>query len=291
MRKILVPLDTSPAGEEILGEVALVAPSDAEVDLLHVVPAPPLPVGASPTAHLDLEGQALAYLETARRRLHGFRGIELVRAGDPADAILQVALERNVDLVAMTTHARAGLAHWFLGSVAEAVVRKTQLPVLLRRPGVPPPAAAALRRILVPLDGSEHSETILETVEPLAARTGAEVILLHVVSAVRDPAPQWAVHGPLSLGAAPEYRFQEMADRIGLRSGIDVWPAVTRGDPAAQILQEARVLKADLIAMTTHARTGLARTVVGSVAAGVLRGAAGAVLLRKPLVRKETAHE
>ena len=54
----------------------------------------------------------------------------LLRAGAPADEILAVAKERNVDLIVMGTHGRKGFAHALLGSIAEKVLRRADLPVL-----------------------------------------------------------------------------------------------------------------------------------------------------------------
>ena len=123
--------------------------------------------------------QALSYLGGLRERLPDVRGLDLIRTGDPADAILQVALEFNIDLIAMGTQVRSGVAKRFMGSVAETVLRGSQLPVLLSRPGIFP-AHKTLRRILVPLDGSEESLMILPIVKIMAIRTAAEIVFLHV---------------------------------------------------------------------------------------------------------------
>ena len=74
------------------------------------------------TRMLGLHEMAIPYLERARQQFPDVRGMNIVRSGEPADGIIQVALEWNMDLVAMTTHAREGLGRWFLGSVAGTVV-------------------------------------------------------------------------------------------------------------------------------------------------------------------------
>ncbi len=279
-RRILVPLDGTPETETVLEEVRRLAAPGAEVHLLHAVPSQAPPVGTNPTAFLGLPEQAAGYLDSVRDRLPGFRGLNHARIGEPAAAILAAAFELNVDLIAMCTHARRGLPRWFVGSVAEGVVRRSRLPVLLARPAAPP-ARPEVRRILVPLDGSEHSASILDTVRPLAARLGAEVALLHVETSVRDPAPQWAFRGPISLRESAEHRFQELADALEER-GLVSYALVAHGDVPAEILGRARSIDADLIAMSTHARSGLDRAVMGSVAEVVLRNADRAVLLHRP---------
>jgi nucleotide-binding universal stress UspA family protein len=278
-RKILIPLDGSEEAESIVPEALQVAPADGEVNLLHVAPLPTPPTG-EPTRMLGLHEMAMPYLESVRRKIAATRGLDLVRSGDPADAILQVALELNIDLIAMTTHARKGLSRWYLGSVAESVVRRTELPVLLKRPGIAsrtPP----LQRILVPLDGSPRSTSILDVVKPIAARAKAELVLLHVAPRVLDPAPMWAMKEPISITARPEHKFQQIADRLA-EDEIAAWPALAEGDPAMEILARARELDVDLIAMATHGRTGLLRTLFGSVTQSVLQRSDRPVLLIRP---------
>jgi nucleotide-binding universal stress UspA family protein len=280
--RILVPLDGSAESEAVLPEVERIAAKGADLHLVHVVPVPPQPTGMDPTAHLGLHRAALTYLSRVRRRYPNYRGQDLVRIGDPADEILAAALEGEVQWIAMCTHARSGLPRWILGSVAEQIVRRSQLPVLLTRPGIARPEHP-LRRILVPLDTFPESATILQTVRPLAARTGAEVVLLHVRAIVPDPSPQWAMPEPSAVLETPEHRLQDMTDNLE-EQGLYSWPVVVAGDPAKEILRQARDLEADLIAMTTHGRTHVEHVLVGSVAEAVLLKTARPVILQRPPV-------
>jgi nucleotide-binding universal stress UspA family protein len=279
--KLLVPLDGSPESEAILSEAVRLAPPEGEIHLLHVAPLP-TPSTGDPTRMLGLHEMALPYLENVRTRLPQARGMDLIRSGRAADAILQVALEMNIDLIAMSTHARKGLNRWYLGSVAEDVVRRTELPVLLKKPDLPA-RLSPLRRILVPLDGSERSASILASVKPIAARAKAELVLLHVAPRVLDPAPQWAMKGPISMSASPGHRYQAIADRLG-EEEIAAWPAMAEGDAAMEILARAKELDVDLIAMATHGRTGFMRALFGSVTQEVLRRGDRPVILLRPTI-------
>jgi nucleotide-binding universal stress UspA family protein len=287
-RKILVPLDGTPDAERAVLEARRLASGRAEIHLLHDVPMPAPPVGMEPTRLLDLPERARPYLEDVRARLlEGAPGLDHVRSGAPADSIIQVALELNVDLLAMSTHARRGLARWFLGSVAESVLRKTRLPVLLVPPGARP-ARTTLRRILVALDGSDTSMSILDAVKPLALGSGAEVILLHVAPKVLDPSPQWATREPIAMRKEPGHRFQELADRLEEEHGdLVAWPVVAWGDPVEEILAQAKAQEADLVALATHGRSGLQRVAAGSVAEGVIQRSDRAVLVQKPPALRE----
>jgi nucleotide-binding universal stress UspA family protein len=139
--RILVPLDGSKTAEAILPFVLEIAgPLDIEVTLLRVVvPIPPSVVEGS--RHVVVEdtearrAEAERYLDSlaAELRDRGVRVRTVVRRGDPVTEIASAARELEVDLVAMTTHGRSGLGRLLFGSVAEAVLRSTDLPVLMMR--------------------------------------------------------------------------------------------------------------------------------------------------------------
>ena len=288
MKQILVPLDGSKDAEAILAEVQRVATVWDNVHLLHVIPTVPTPVGLDPTQGIALHDQAAAYLDTARERwLYQQKGADVVSTGDAATGILACALEKNIDLVAMTTHGRGGMARLLFGSVASTVVRKAQLPVLLTRPDILH-HTRPLRRILVSVAGSETPNDLLTTVKSLAGGPGTDIILFHARPPVQDPAPQWAFETPLSLNSRPEHYLQELADSLE-EQGYVAWPSVTSGDPVEEILQEAKTLDVDLIALATHARSGFERLIAGSVAEGVVRKSPVSVLLQKPLVIRRLA--
>lgn len=281
-RNILVPLDGSKESESILPLVQRIATVRDEVHLLHVVPDVSSPVGLEPTHVLAFLEQGLNYLGVVRGKwLPDQPGLDFVRPGDPAPGILNLALEKNINLIAMTTHARHGLARLLLGSVASEVVRKAQLPVLLTRPE-PQASSKPIQRILLAVEGTEPPESLLHTVKFLVGDFKAEIVLFHAVPPVNDPAPQWAPSGKLSTRSSPEHRLQEQADALD-REGYFAWPMVSVGSPAEEILRQCSKLAVDLIAVAPRARTGLERLLEGSVAEAVLRKAPVAVLLQGPL--------
>ena len=104
-----------------------------------------------------------------------------VRHGNAAEAIIESAAAEKETLIAMATHGRSGLDRWLLGSVAEKVLRAASNPTLAVRAKEENPTweMATLKRIIVPLDGSELSRTIL-LVEGLAKNLDFEVNLLGI---------------------------------------------------------------------------------------------------------------
>ncbi len=138
-QRVLVPLDGSPIAETILPFIEQIAgPLDMEIMLLRVVPLGALDVVAMarevPAGEpIAKELEAQAYLEPLVEGLKGkaVRAGGRVRIGDPATEIVAAAREIRADLIAMTTHGRSGLGRLLFGSVAEAVLRTSPIPVFL----------------------------------------------------------------------------------------------------------------------------------------------------------------
>jgi nucleotide-binding universal stress UspA family protein len=128
--------------------------------------------------------------------------------------------------------------------------------------------AHAIERILVPTDGSPESEAAFPAIMPLVRAYGAEVVVLYVVEDSEAP-KQPPERVPAACAA--------------LRTaGVRVLLEVRDGEPWEEILRTARLNRANLIAMSTHGRGGLARVIVGSVTEEVLRGSTGPVLVTRP---------
>ncbi len=145
------------------------------------------------------------------------------------------------------------------------------------------------RKILVPLDGSETSEAVLPHVAALAECMGAQVTLLRVIT---QPVYE-AVFGDMALhhtSAAPDtmnsrahaegYLQRVVFDHF--KNNDAVAYEVCAGPVAETIMDYAASIEADVIAMSTHGRSGLARMVIGSVADEIVRRSNLPVLLVRP---------
>jgi len=138
---VTVPLDGSMVAEGIIPFMLEIAgPLDMEIVLLRVlVPVPPTVIEGS--RHIEVEdverrrAEAEAYLApiAAELRTKGVRIRTMVRRGEPAAEIIAGAREAGSDLIAMTTHGRSGLGRLLFGSIAEAVLRHSDIPVFLMR--------------------------------------------------------------------------------------------------------------------------------------------------------------
>ena len=140
-KKILVPLDGSATSEAILPEIEKLASAfRASISLLHVVPILILPGSMEPVVQYETITEALikegeAYLRTIEKRLKD-KGLTVeshLQQGNEAQLILEHSDQKDIDLIAMSTHGRSGVSRWLLGSVAEKVIRHATKPILLVR--------------------------------------------------------------------------------------------------------------------------------------------------------------
>lgn len=142
LNKVLFPIDVFQLDENAIPWVAtLIKRSKAALILLNIAPKPYAPMSIIKKWYQEtskyLESEAIKYLRKTARIL-ARRGVEAeleVREGEPADVIIEYAIQNNIDLIAMSTHSRPGVFQWSLGSVAHRVIHGAPVPVLLVRPG------------------------------------------------------------------------------------------------------------------------------------------------------------
>jgi nucleotide-binding universal stress UspA family protein len=139
-QRILVPLDGSTLAEAVLPHAQALAKSlGAELVLMRVAFTHVFP-GADPIpAQITVVQEAEDYISGLAKRLQetGVRAEAKVRYGDPVEEILDHVAWNHIDLIAMATHGRTGLTRVVMGSVAEHVLRRTPVPMLLIRAASP----------------------------------------------------------------------------------------------------------------------------------------------------------
>jgi len=216
-----------------------------------------------------------------------------VFTGIPDKELTEAVKNLRIDLVVMATHGRGALSRAWLGSVADALMREAETPVLFVRPSegeAPPPEPAEdFGTLLVPLDGSELSESALAHAAEFGELFGSAYHLTRVVAYPLEIASPYLPH-TIQMNAeildeakthAAEY-LEEHAEQMR-RRGLRVTVSVAVDPQAAHgVLTEADEVGADLIAMATHGRGGVSRVVMGSAADKVLRGTHLPVLLYRP---------
>jgi nucleotide-binding universal stress UspA family protein len=298
-RSILLPLDGSALSERALSvAVTLGAHLGCDLHIVHVyrqrvVDELPVYGLTGDAARAAAEQYVLGAADRVRaadvNAGQRWRVDGTVLDGSPASAIVHHIPVAGADLVVMGSHGRTGASRFWLGSVADAVIRSATVPVLLVRqpPDVKAPGQGALfERVLVPLDGSALAETALPHAMNLAKLNAAHVHLLQVEERAEDRRTSvWglAAHEPDDLPARLD-RADKYLHSVVARYELQ-WPPATVSVEARgahrvgeAITQVATERDADLIAMATHGR-GASRLLLGSVADKVIRGTTCSILL------------
>src|SRR5262245_23044434 len=137
IRRILVPVDGSPASLAGLSRAALLADDlGASVEVLHVIAPDEFEVGSATPASKPARERAQRDMDRAITAVEGMLGERLRRRtvhGDPMRTILEMAAEEHIDLIVLGTHGRVGRLHALVGSVAVGIVRNASCPVLTVR--------------------------------------------------------------------------------------------------------------------------------------------------------------
>jgi nucleotide-binding universal stress UspA family protein len=287
---VLVPLDGSELAERALPYASALAGKlgvplvlltvweGTDADLNATLPAMSLEIAKTAQAHFE------KYLGEVKAKLGNTEAQIIVRPGNAGDEIMDVARETGARCIAIATHGRSGIGRWVYGSTAAKVLRSSGVPVLVVGPKVLEAKRETVEysRIMVPLDGSAASEQALAVAKDLAEKLGASMSLVRAI--------QWAAQAyPYTLPdtyvpqlddelekAAKEY-LRNHEEALG-KGKVDAF--VVRGPTADGLLDFIEQKHVDLVVMTTHARSGLARMALGSVADRTLQAKAPVLLVR-----------
>ena len=310
-RTILVPLDGSPFGESALPlAVSLARRSGATLALVHVHDAETTEHAGAPAHDLrfdaevnELMNQDLVGTATRLRNDTQLPITATFLEGLVESTLLERIATTRPWLVVMSSHGRGGLRRMWMGSVADALVRRAQAPVLIVR-GTPEASPITrvstepvFRNILLPLDGSPMSH-----IPALAAELGEPGRTTFTLLRVIIPVPTFPAPGPAALmpadstGGAKEHaealaQMGPVADVLTQRGYLVVQETTVHSHPATAILAFSAEQPIDLIALSTYGHGGFTRAVLGSVADQVMRSAQVAVLLDVRMHQPRVADE
>ncbi|MFQ5917795.1 MAG: universal stress protein, partial [Candidatus Binatia bacterium] len=266
----------------------------AQVEFLRVFdPVSPVLADPSHGRYLDqiatsFQNQTRDYLEgvASSLRKDGLTVSSIVHEGYPASFIVSEAEREPATLIAMSTHGRSGITRWMLGSVSDKVLQAVTTPLLIIRPrqqSLDP--EVRLNSIIVPLDGSGISEQVLPHVSTLAKLLELKVNLIMVTPSEIDyyqyAENLAATYRDLSAKAnadALDYllSIKNRLEQEGVRT---VEERLLHGHPAEVIVDHAREVRDNFVAMTTHGHSGIGRWLLGSVADRVVQGSGDPVLV------------
>jgi nucleotide-binding universal stress UspA family protein len=255
---IVVPLDGSILAEQSLPVAELLCQSyDCRLTLIAVERSP----AARETAEADGNDAFTTYLRQVADPIQqaGLKVDFTIGHGSEAAVINTLAHDVGADLIVMTTHGRSGVERWFVGDVANRILRLSSTPILMLRPTDDwRSRRTQFKRLLVSLDGSVGSENILRYARAVARRFESEIVLLSVPEADSEE-------------TKIRHYLESVAEALQKR-GLQVRALVTGSGPARTIIAVSESENADVIMMATRGRGGTATNVaIGSVAERVVQ--------------------
>ncbi len=288
--KILVPLDGSERSERVLPPArSIVKALKVDVELLQVID-PNVVTALSDPEHgryvdqvdSSIRNNSINYLERIANSFPDPSKVSCsAELGNAAEVIADKAAAHPGTIIAMSTHGRSDVQRWLLGSTADKVLHAANSPLLLVRATDENPSGEAtlLKKIVVPLDGSQLAELTLPHVVELAKNLGLEVVLVRVF----DPLSQGHIPYVEQIGEKMREEakaYLELKVR-GLESeGLkDVSYLLLQGNAAAKIVDITHATHDNLVAISTHCRSGIGRWVLGSVTDRVVRYSGNPVLV------------
>ena len=209
------------------------------------------------------------------------QGVEcqlIARPGLPEEQILKLARERGVDRIVMGTHSPGPIGKLLVGSVAEAVLRKSPVPVFVAGPDVLDGAYRnfATRTVLCALSLTEKSELVVEFAAKVAAQHKARLVLQHVIR----PQERREVLANRTLSGIENDLLNMVPPE--LQQAVQTQAIVVAGDPTEELLYQSRAQYADLIVLGAHGATAFAAVTRHGVVYKVLAHAQCPVITLSP---------
>lgn len=283
---VLVSTDFSKGAEFAL-ERALLLPlaPGAKLHLVHVLPAElPAKVRAM------IESEAQSRLEQLRSEAHERKAnanVEItsqILRGQPDVEIIRASRNINADLIVLGRHGRRPVRDMFIGTTAVRVIRHSDVPVLVVNIEPTHPYGA-------PVIATALEDSCRRTVDLALRVLGTNTKPVTVVHAFNVPFEGFVTPSKAAREKSEWRRFyQETAVERMTKFlapyqdlGVRCKTFMRQGDPRSVVLAAAARSKADLIAVGTHGRSGIAHALIGSVAEWVVTAATSDVLVARPI--------
>ncbi len=274
-RKLLVPLDGSQLSEQVVPYAGLLGKAlQTPIELLRIFDSvdeqwgDPLRGRYLDQFATSFHNEAVDYLNHIRiSRLNTGVSVSCsAHEGHAASFIVSEAEKEPNTLITMATHGRSGISRWMVGSVTDKVLHASSAPLLVVRSQDegPPADEVRLTSVIVPLDGSPLSEQSLPHVVALAQALDLTVNLMRVT--------------PHYEAESIDY-LREVGEELRQQGVPSVDERLLHGHPAAAINDFALEVNDNLVAMTTHGRSGVGRWALGSVTDRVVRHCGDPVLV------------
>ncbi|MBI5198743.1 MAG: universal stress protein [Nitrospirae bacterium] len=198
--------------------------------------------------------------------------------GEPPEVIVDIAREKKADLIALGTYGRRGLKRLLLGSVTSSVIVNSHTDVLVvKKPCIE--CTGIYRSILLPFDGSEFSKKALDRACELSKIDDAEITALYVVPRYEEMIEFFRSSSIKKSLFQEAEKIVDGSKVIASRHGVAIKTEIQEGQGAEKIVETAKRLKTDMIAMGTYGWRGINKAVMGSTAERVIIHASCPVLV------------
>ncbi|MFC1979156.1 universal stress protein [Chloroflexota bacterium] len=204
-----------------------------------------------------------------------------VIVGHAAEEIVKYADKEDMSLIVIATHGRSGIKQWAMGSVASKIITATRRPIMLIRAKEASPDIrnkGTIKKLLLTLDGSKESESILPHAIEIATYFKPEVVLFQAISLAYPTytadAFAYVTYSDQQMDAMKASALDYLAKTGAIfeEKGIKTAYEVRFGSTADEIINYADEIGADFLAMTTHGRSGIGRWLFGSTTVRVMKG-------------------
>jgi nucleotide-binding universal stress UspA family protein len=268
-RKILVPFDGSVSSQNALKQAIKLSETEKSwIKVLAVVPSYEGDLELVGVANIKaaIEGPTERLLSEAKKlaKEEGATIITNVEQGEAYERIVDVADTENCDLIVMGRRGIHRIERMLMGSVTSRVIGYTQRDVLV----VPRDASIGWKNILLAADGSIYSEAATEHAINFAKFYGGDLTAVSVV----DVTEEFYAQAPKMLDKMIEKskRILEDVKKKAEASNVEIETLVREGEAYEKIVELTNVIKADVIFMGSHGRTGLKKLLMGSVTEKVI---------------------
>jgi nucleotide-binding universal stress UspA family protein len=274
--KTLLAVDGSDNSYEAVHVLKYLARAE-QLTLLHAlnVPRPAYPMMLPEVAEeiyktleqsMREDGERLLNRVQSLLPLHAGPSTKHLRMGPPAEEIVSMAEEQNVDLIVMGARGLGPVKERLLGSVSHRILTLAHCATLIVNGPV-----KTMKQILLPLQGPSDTESAIRFLQLKPFHDTVELTLLTVLPSTEPPWPGNADAAAASTEILEKQvgYLEGVAERL-CAIGYQAHGVVVVGTPSTMILQEAATLRSDLILMGTSGRQGITRFALGSVSHAVL---------------------
>ena len=284
--KYLLAIDGSDQSLDATRAFEALTPAES-LKVLHVVSVPGIPytaMGANVAKDLAMtveramkeEGERSLAQAMSLLPLHPGSVSKQLEMGSPAESILKMAQDDNVDLVVMGARGLGLIREQIFGSVSHRVMTHASCSTLLVKQPV-----RSIKNLLVPIDGQEDADAVLTFFKKNPFREACSITVLHVIPLVD---PVW----PVGAMIPPEFRkeMRSYAEKFTQvlcleleRLGHQAKGLAIEGAPSVTIVEEIRKTKPDLLVMRLQSQSGVSRFFLGSVSHSVIHNTDCSILL------------